>query len=131
MPRICHIAIKVEDLEKATKFYEEVFGFRQLKTARNGQHISRHMTDGSIDFALMTYDTEDAKEAQLSGPGPCIHHIGVEVDDRPGFADKLKAHGGELLSSPEKGAWKFRSPDGTLNELIGPKIVERMGTAAE
>jgi catechol 2,3-dioxygenase-like lactoylglutathione lyase family enzyme len=29
MPRIVHIAIKVEDLEKATKFYEEVFGFRQ------------------------------------------------------------------------------------------------------
>jgi catechol 2,3-dioxygenase-like lactoylglutathione lyase family enzyme len=29
MPRIVHIAIKVDDLEKATKFYEEVFGFRQ------------------------------------------------------------------------------------------------------
>ena len=27
MPRIVHIAIKVNDLEKATKFYEEVFGF--------------------------------------------------------------------------------------------------------
>ena len=29
MPRIVHIAIKVDDLEKATKFYEEVFDFRQ------------------------------------------------------------------------------------------------------
>ncbi len=121
MTRICHIAIKVEDLEKSTKFYEEVFGFRQVKTARNGQHISRHMTDGSIDFALMVYDGEDSKEAQLSGAGPCIHHIGVEVDDRPGFADKVDANGGTMLSKPEKGAWKFRSPDGTLNELIGVK----------
>src|SRR4029077_16547947 len=32
MPRIVHIAIKVDDLEKATKFYEEVFGFRQTST---------------------------------------------------------------------------------------------------
>ena len=29
MPRIVHIAIKVDDLEKATKFYEDVFGFRK------------------------------------------------------------------------------------------------------
>ena len=32
MPRIVRIAIKVDDLEKATKFYEEVFGFRQTST---------------------------------------------------------------------------------------------------
>jgi catechol 2,3-dioxygenase-like lactoylglutathione lyase family enzyme len=32
MPRIVHIAIKVDDLEKATKFYEEVFRFRQTST---------------------------------------------------------------------------------------------------
>ena len=39
------------------------------------------MTDGYIDLALMIYDSEDAPEAQLSGKGPCIHHIGIEVDD--------------------------------------------------
>jgi lactoylglutathione lyase len=121
MPRICHISIKVDDLEKSTRFYEEVFGFKQLKTARNGQHISRHMTDGRIDFALMVYDSEDSKEAQLSGPGPCIHHIGVEVEDRAAFAEKVDAAGGEMLSRPENGAWKFRAPDGTLNELIRVK----------
>ena len=30
MPRIAHIAIKVDNLEKATMFYEEVFGFAKL-----------------------------------------------------------------------------------------------------
>jgi|GraSoi2013_115cm_1033766.scaffolds.fasta_scaffold659445_2 catechol 2,3-dioxygenase-like lactoylglutathione lyase family enzyme len=34
MPRIAHIAIKVDNLEKATMFYEEVFGF--AKPARCG-----------------------------------------------------------------------------------------------
>jgi hypothetical protein len=43
MPRIVHIAIKVDDLEKATKF-EEVFGFRQTSTGYARGHVSRHLT---------------------------------------------------------------------------------------
>lgn len=50
MPRINHIALKVTDLIAATRFYENVYGFRQVKTARSRGHISRHMTDGSIDW---------------------------------------------------------------------------------
>src|SRR5436189_65103 len=135
MARIIHIALKVEDLENATKFYEDVFGlrqtgtgyarghvsrhmtdgaldvalmvyenvfgFEQVATGRNGQHISRHMTDGVFDLALMVYDSKDAEEAQLAGPGPRIHHWGIEVDDRDGFAEKIARHGGTLLSKPE------------------------------
>jgi len=77
MPRIVHIAIKVDDLEKAIKFYEEVFGFRQTSTGYARGHVSRHLTDGNIDLALMVYDSEDVEEAQLSGHGPCIHHWGI------------------------------------------------------
>ena len=29
MARIVHIAVKVDDLEKATEFYENTFGFRR------------------------------------------------------------------------------------------------------
>jgi catechol 2,3-dioxygenase-like lactoylglutathione lyase family enzyme len=70
MSRIVHLAVKVDDLEEATRFYTEVFGFTEVKTGRNRQHISRHMTDGHIDFTLMKYDSEDAHEAQLAGAGP-------------------------------------------------------------
>ena len=118
MPRIVHLAIKVEDLEQATKFYEDVFGFQQLSTNRNGQHVSRHMTDGYIDLALMVYDSENAPEAQLSGKGPCIHHFGIEVDDRESYEEKIKANGGKILSPPGAGALKFRSPDGTVAEIV-------------
>lgn len=73
--KIVHIALKVNDLESSTRFYEEVFGFRQVTTHDGGNgHVSRHMTDGTIDLALMVYESETAKEATLSGPGPCIHH---------------------------------------------------------
>jgi lactoylglutathione lyase len=118
MPRIVHLAIKVENLDEATKFYEDVFGFKQTATERNGQHISRHMTDGYIDLALMIYDSENAPEAQLSGKGPCIHHFGIEVEDRQSYEEKIKAHGGQILSKPGTGALKFRSPDGTVAEIV-------------
>jgi lactoylglutathione lyase len=124
MARIVHIAIKVENLEDATKFYEDVYGFKQTATERNGQHISRHMTDGYIDLALMLYDSEDAPEAQLSGKGSCIHHFGIEVDDQKTYAAKLKAHGATILSKPGAGALKYRAPDGTIAEIVEPNRYE-------
>jgi len=118
MSRIVHIALKVDDLEQATKFYTEVFGFTEVKTARNRQHISRHMTDGHIDFTLMKYDSEDAHEAQLAGPGPRIHHWGITVDDQDAAAEKIRQYGGEILSAKGEGALKFRAPDGTVAEVV-------------
>ncbi len=118
MARIVHLAIKVDNLDEATKFYENVFGFKQLKTGRNGAHISRHLTDGTIDLALMVYDSENSPEAQLAGPGPRLHHWGVEVDDQAGYAEKIKAAGGTILSKPGTGALKFRAPDGTIAEVV-------------
>ena len=118
MARIVHIAIKVDDLEKATRFYEDVFGFRQTKTGHARGHVSRHMTDGNIDLALMVYDNENVEEAQLSGPGPCIHHWGIEVDDRDAYVAKITANGGTIISRPGEGALKFRAPDGTVAEIV-------------
>jgi lactoylglutathione lyase len=117
--------MKVTDLEKATKFYENVFGFKQVSTGRNHQHISRHMTDGETDLALMLYDSESAAEAQLAGPGPRIHHWGLEVADREAFADTIKQHGGQILSKPEANALKFRAPDGTLAEIVTKGAFEK------
>jgi lactoylglutathione lyase len=124
--RIVHLAIKVTDLESATRFYEKVFGFRQVHTGRNRQHISRHMTDGAFDLALMVYDSEDAHEAQLAGPGPRIHHWGIEVDDREGFAERIAKHGGTILSKPEGMTIKFRAPDGTHAEIVRTGRYEKL-----
>ena len=101
MARINHVALKVTDLETATKFYENVFGFRQVRTGRSHGHISRHLTDGNVDLALMVYDSEEDAEAKLVGPGPAIHHFGIEVDDRRKLIEKIEANGGTLLSKPD------------------------------
>ncbi|HEX3415165.1 MAG TPA: VOC family protein, partial [Stellaceae bacterium] len=126
MARINHLALKVIDLERATKFYENVFGFRQVRTGRSRGHISRHLTDGYIDLALMVYDSEEDPEAKLVGEGPAIHHFGIEVDDRRKFIEKIEANGGTLLSKPDSGTVKFRSPDGTIAEIVDVGRYEEM-----
>jgi lactoylglutathione lyase len=116
--RIVHVAMKVKDLDVATKFYENVFDFKQLATTSRDGHQSRHMTDGETDVALLYYDSPDAAEANLAGEGPCIHHWGVEVHDRDALAKKIVEFGGEILSKPDAKAVKFRSPDGNICEMV-------------
>jgi lactoylglutathione lyase len=129
MPRINHIALKVDDLEAATKFYENVYGFKQIHTGRSRGHVSRHMTDGYIDLALMVYDSEEDAEAKLVGPGPAIHHFGIEVEDHESFADIVTKNGGTILSKPGEIPIKYRSPDGTVAEIVPAGRYEKMKAA--
>src|SRR5260221_7846343 len=117
MPRINHIALKVADLEAATRFYENVYGFRQVHTGRSRGHVSRHLTDGYIDLALMVYDSEDDPEAKLVGPGPAIHHFGIEVEDHEGFAETVTANGGSTLSQPAEAPLKNPAPGGPAPQI--------------
>lgn len=121
MSRIVHIALKcenMEDLEKATRFYNDIFGIYTTKEKHARGHLSRHMTDGNIDLALMLYDSEDEKEAKLAGPGIQIHHIGVEVADRPSMIKKIEDNGGTIFSDRAEGALKYFAADGTLGEIV-------------
>ena len=71
MTRIVHLALKVDDLEKTTEFYEKVFGFWEAETRKTRDHLSRHLTDGEIDFTLIKYDEgTDSAESKASGEKP-------------------------------------------------------------
>lgn len=117
-PQLMHIGVKVNNLEEVSSFYEKVFGFEQTGTSRpiNG-HTSRHLTDGAFDLALMQYDSEDAPEARLAGEGPCIHHLGIRVDDPQSYIPKLIEAGCEILSKPGAKTVKFRAPGGIIAEV--------------
>ena len=122
MNRIVHLALKVENLEKATEFYEKVFGFKEVETRKTRDHISRHMTDGQLDFTLMKYDegTRSA-ESLAAGEKPCIHHFAIEVDDVAGCTAGLKKYGCEIISDPGVIPVKFRAPDGIVAEIVPAK----------
>lgn len=119
MNRIVHLALKVEDLEKTTEFYQKVFGFREVETRKTRDHLSRHLTDGALDFTLIKYDegTESA-ESKASGEGPCIHHFAIEVEDVEAYAAEIKKYGCEIVSDPGVIPVKFRAPGGTVAEIV-------------
>src|SRR5205814_266376 len=119
MNRIVHIALKVDNLERTTQFYEKVFGFKESKTEKVRDHTSRHLSDGAIDLSIMQYDagTESA-ESKAAGAGPCIHHFAVEVDDLKEAEKEVKAFGCKIISEPGVIPVKFRAPGGTVCEIV-------------
>lgn len=122
MARIVHLAIKVDDIEKAAAFWEKVFGFRRSDVQRKRGHTSCHLTDGEFDLALVQYDSEQTVEADWAGPGPRIHHIGLAVPDLAAKSDELESSGCKLLSQPGVLPIKFRTPHGIVAE-IGPATI--------
>ena len=119
MNRIVHLALKVEDLERTTEFYQKVFGFREMNTEKVRDHTSRHLSDGVLDVALIKYDADtQSAESRAAGEGPCIHHFAVEVDDIGSATKQVKAYGCEIISDPGVIPVKFRAVGGTVAELV-------------
>ena len=119
MSRIVHLALRVDDLERTTQFYREVFGFAEMNTDRVRDHTSRHLSDGTIDLALIKYDAgTQSAESRAAGEGPCIHHFAVEVPDMRTAEKRIRALGCEIISDPGVVPVKFRAPGGTVCELV-------------
>lgn len=118
MPNIVHIALKVDDIDKTSEFYEKVFGFKSIETSKVRDHTSRHLTDGAIDLALIKYDSEESGEARAAGLGPCIHHFAIEVDDLESYLAEIRKFGCGLISDPGVVPVKFRAPGGTVLEIV-------------
>ena len=118
MARIVHIALKVEELEKTSEFYEKGFGFAPVETSKVRDHTSRHLTDGTIDLALIKYDSEESAESKAAGPGPCIHHFAVEVEDMDRYVAEIRKFGCQIISDPGVIPVKFRAPGGTVAEIV-------------
>ncbi len=119
MNRIVHLALKVEDLEKTTAFYQKVFGFEEVETKKTRDHISRHLTDGDLDFTLIKYDAgTQSAESKASGAGPCIHHFAIEVEDVEKYTAEIRKHGCTIISDPGVIPVKFRAPGGTTAEIV-------------
>ena len=127
MNRIVHLALKVEDLERTTEFYEKVFGFKEVETRKTRDHLSRHLTDGALDFTLIKYDADtQSAESKAAGEGPCIHHFAVEVEDLEKSTAQIKSYGCEIISDPGVIPIKFRAPGGTIAELVPAKRYKKV-----
>ena len=118
MPRIVHIAVKVDDLDEVEKFYETVFGFKSVGRSRGEDRSRVAFSDGDFNLTFLKYDSSEEEMAQAVGEGPAIHHFAIEVDDMDAYVEKIRSFGCELLSGPKDIPVKFRMPGGPIAEIV-------------
>jgi len=113
MARLRHIAVCVKDLEKAAKFYEEVFEMKIVgrETIEIGSAI--YMSDGVINMALLNF--AGAKGNDLTDPRNA-------VDDLAETQRRIEAAGGKFffdLGDERQGNFerKFKDPDGVVFDI--------------
>jgi len=122
MARLRHIAVCVKDLDKAAKFYEDVFEFKKI--AREDLEIGSaiYMSDGVINMALLNFvgsagsDLADAKNFVGA------HHFGIQVEDLVETQKRIEAAGGKFffdLGDERTGNFerKFKDPDGVIFDI--------------
>src|ERR1039457_4483146 len=104
-----HITVKVPDLHRTSKFYQEFFGM-PLKQQSATVHI---LGVGKSFFGIEQGDQQQTATVDHSGCGSA----GVN-DDEP--RPKLKRRNWNFGSGPSEESFKFHDPDGFQIQLNGP-----------
>jgi methylmalonyl-CoA epimerase len=132
LERIDHIAIAVEDIEKAMEVYENLFGIRpdhREYIPAFGVETATFRLD-STDIELIEGKKEDSSIRRFTEKnGPRIHHIAFLVDDIDETMKALEAKGARFVDEkPRRGKEGTRvaflhpsSTGGILYELVERK----------
>jgi methylmalonyl-CoA/ethylmalonyl-CoA epimerase len=107
MPRLNHLAVVVEDMPTALKFWTEALGLPLGKTERNESEeveiaflpLDDH--SGEIELLAPT-NTTNGVAKYLAKRGAGMHHLCLEVPDIEAVMQRLRAHGVELINDTPK-----------------------------
>ena len=116
--KLRHLAISVPDKEKATKFYEDTFGFERVSQSR----VATRLSDGVVNITLLQFETEDDAGDERGKDFVGLHHFGILVDDIDTMKQAIEAHGGKYHPGPTGHApanaqHKFRDPNGIVFDI--------------
>jgi len=122
--RIAHVGIALDSLTKATPFFRDVLGLREVEISdSDGARIEAFAAGESLVELLEPAgdDTPIGKFVAKRGPG--IHHICFAVDDLDAALDRCRAAGFRLIDEkPRLGAEgkriAFIHPSSTAGILI-------------
>jgi catechol 2,3-dioxygenase-like lactoylglutathione lyase family enzyme len=89
--RVHHIGIAVPDMETAVKFFREVFGVGSRAVE------SEKVKNLYIEFENFTVQVCEDPDRCAGAPFGRLDHIAIEVDDLDETADRLEAHGVDVV----------------------------------
>ena len=122
MARLRHIAVCVKDLEKAAKFYENVFELKQVGREDIEIGSAIYMSDGVINLALLNFASTKGNDLKDPKNAVGANHFGFQVDDLAETQRRIEAAGGTFffdLGDERQGNFerKFKDPDGVIFDV--------------
>jgi len=99
--RINHIAIVVDDIEAALKFWRDSLGLElsHVEDVPDQESIVAFLSVGNSEIELVKTTSEKSGVARfLQKRGPGIHHICLEVDDIEASLESLKTKDVQLIN---------------------------------
>jgi catechol 2,3-dioxygenase-like lactoylglutathione lyase family enzyme len=130
MPKIKHIAISTQDVDKTAKFYIDVFGMKEVGKVDSPGARGYYLTDGDLNLAILNFKQDAVAGVERGKSWSGIHHIGFEVDSLEEITEKLAAAGSEprhdvnralgVGHGPRQGGnveVKYNGPDGVMIDV--------------
>jgi len=117
--RIHHIAVAVENIDTALRFWRDMLGIEPTQITNAPQESAQiaFLPLGETEIELVQPTTPDSGMSRfLEKHGPGMHHLCLEVDDLNAWLEKLKAGGVILINEQLK-----VGEDGRLYAFIHPK----------
>jgi len=93
MPKIKHIAISTQDVDKTAKFYIDVFGMKQIARVDSPGATGYYLSDGDLNLAILNFKNDAVAGVERGRDWNGIHHIGFEVESLEEITEKLAAAG--------------------------------------
>ena len=93
MPKIKHIALSTQDVDKTAKFYIEVFGMKEVGKVNRPGARGYYLTDGDINLAILNFKNDAVAGVERGKDWSGIHHIGFQVESLEAIAERLAAAG--------------------------------------
>lgn len=132
--KIRHIAISVPDPWKAAKFYEEIFGLERVGEAHSKYADGVYLTDGTVNLALLKYNSDEGAGPERGKDYVGAHHIGFWIDDFDKVKADAEARGGKYWMGDPASSYevKFRDADNCIFDVsLGGWPGAREGDAPE
>ena len=111
MARLRHFAVCVKDIEKAAKFYANVFDLKRIGREDLEIGSAIYMSDGVINLALLNFKGKSGSKASDIKEGATFvgaHHFGFQVDDLAETEKRIEANGGKFFFDLGAGARRRR-----------------------
>jgi methylmalonyl-CoA/ethylmalonyl-CoA epimerase len=124
--RIHHVAVVVDDMEKALAFWRDGLGMalHELRDvpAEKSQIAFLPLEGSEVELVRPTSD-ESGIAKYLAKRGPGMHHICLEVDDIAAMLAQLKSKGVRLINeeprtSADGKKYAFIHPESTAGVLV-------------